>query len=247
MQDEIVDLVQLCNVAARKDAGDIVWLGWNAADPGQKPKRMLSIKYGAQLIAYTPAGARECLNSMRGAKPQHFDCWLLYDNLNKPTTALGQAKSCCAIPPVGGYAAHESLNYQGGRGKTRPSSWGEKWCQEGTRLARPSQKHGWLARFTSAGHPDWLAQVMLPPPATKLHWATEAPPEHWHDPDLTWQRLLRLRGWVSEQGCWVGPARCQSKGKAEKGKSGSFSPREKGKRAGKGQAVRRRQKKKTKP
>ena len=236
VQDELVDLVQMCNVAARKDAGDLVWLGWNAADPGKKPPRKTAPKYGAQLLAYTPNGARECLRAMQTARPQHYDCWLLYENLNKPTTVLGQAKTCYVIPPVGGYAAHESQNYRGGGGQTRPSSWQADWCQEGTRPHGPKQLRRWLAHFTPKGPPVWITELQLPPFGTELHWATLAPPAHWHDPDPTWQRLLLDRRWVSQTGLWIGPARGQTKGKALKGKSGSLSPRAKGKRSGKGQA-----------
>ena len=236
VQDEIVDLVQLCNVAAREDGGDIVWLGWNGADPSKKARRAHSIKCGANLIAYTPNGARKCLRAIKIASPTHYDMWLLCDNLNVRATARGQAKSCYVIQPVGGMAAHERPHEQRGGFATRPSSWGEKWCQESTRPHGPSHKHRWLARFTRAGDPDWLAKVELPPPGTELHWATEAPPAHWRDPDNTWRCMLRFRGWVSEQGLWIGPARYQSKGKALKGKSSGLSPRERGKRSGNSQA-----------
>ena len=55
---ELLDLVALCNSAARDGHGNCVWLGWNAAigreHKAQHPERIAN---GSQLIGFTTRGA----------------------------------------------------------------------------------------------------------------------------------------------------------------------------------------------
>ena len=224
---EVRDLIETLTIADRCGHGQLVWFGWNAADPGKKPKRVTAPQYGSHGIIFTKPAALILHTLMQTGRAEHFDVWLL-QHLNAADHAGIQASYC--VPAMGSYATHVSPNNQGG-GSVRPSSWDEKWCQEGTRvgsLSPPHFKQRWLCSFQPKGGPTWLKELDLPGNSTELFWATKQPPAVWWANDFDWQNMLYHRGWINTNGDWEGPVKGQDKGK------GKGQDKGKGKGKGKG-------------
>ena len=149
---EIKDIIHYCNTASRVEAGDIVWLSWNAA-----PKRRSIIHYGSTALAITPRGAHVLSDAFANGEVEkgHIDVSL------KQYLICGQVQEAVRfsyiLPPLGNFAEHPSgcdKTYS----KGRPSHWNEPWCCKGTR--KEEDKLGrdkWLCRFTSQGPATYVA------------------------------------------------------------------------------------------
>ena len=212
---ELVDLVCICNEAARHNVGNFVWLGWNAdfaEKKDQKVKRPDSIMYGSQCIAFTKSGARDFLELMGQYGPAHIDLWFLCRLVGNELLQRRIGASYC-IPPIGGYSdKHVSMNLKGER---RLSCWRKFWAQEGVR-ERPhaTALHGgpyrprYLAGWTSKGPARWIVDIPLACDLSRYIWLTEAGPLSplRIDGDGVLYTMLRHRGWVLTQtGQWTGP------------------------------------------
>ena len=79
---ELVDVVRICNQAARtkdesgRSMGHLIWMGWNAAETGSKTKTKHKIQYGSHAIAFTKTSAELLLQKMKTDAAEHFDLWL---------------------------------------------------------------------------------------------------------------------------------------------------------------------------
>lgn len=158
---EACDLVRICNEAARCGRGDIVWLSWMAANAGQKNvRRKQSIGLGTAAVAVTVRGAARIMEAIHlGRIPNnHWDMvlkgWLL--------TAQVDAGASYIVPPIGGFAAHESGCTLPQRGTPffRRSIWGEQWACWGTRPSQDTRNRDkWVCGLTASGPPTFITKV----------------------------------------------------------------------------------------
>ena len=122
------DLVRMVNFAGREGKGNVVWLGYNTAHPhSTRPPKPSQIAFGCNLVALTSRGAAQILHLMIGARPKHFDLWLL-EMLQQH--ASDSPPASYVNPPIGSFETHvsgcSSL-------PVRASGFGRPWVWEGTR------------------------------------------------------------------------------------------------------------------
>ena len=204
---ELVDVVRICNQAARASdengvrKGALVWLGWNASETGVKCKKPKRIQYGTQALAWTKQAAHALLPRMQKDKAEHFDLWL-----KRQLKTPGVLPDACYVqPPIGGFVEHESANL---RGKMRKSSFNEPWALPGSgRELLPDGTHRCLRRFYG-NEGDELIQLTFRADRSAL-WKTGHPPTTLR-PDSVMLELLKERlGWMAADGVYHGPYRGQ--------------------------------------
>jgi len=211
LSEELADCVALCNAASRHGVGEFVWLSWNAgqtSQSGHKRRQVASrIAFGSQLLAFTPAGARLVAAALarRRQRGGHVDLVLL-DCISKDETL--QSCSSYVYPPVGGFSEqHLSLNLD----TRRRAPWECHWSRGGTNEYNQTpgkwgeRRH--IARFPAAGHtglPHVVVTPHLPDVEGEWLWRTRMPPRGPSDPDPRWHALLRDRGWLDDDGEWLG-------------------------------------------
>lgn len=205
---ELADVVRICTLAHRakdeqgRGRGEVVWLSWNAGQPGHCPKKKTDwkkIQYGSQAVAFTKRGAAHLLAEMQKGSSEHFDLWL-----KKVLRTYPEASYCC--PPIGGYTAHKSPNL---KGRVRASSFDEAWARPGSgRELDPTSGDPRVLRSFGSGL-DVVATLVLPEGRQAL-WRTEPPPTL-ASPDNTMRWLLQeLLQWQRDDGFWWGPCTGQT-------------------------------------
>ena len=167
---ELVDIVKLCNAAARCGKKDLLWLCWNAGASVRKT----APSFGSNLIALTADGARKMQQNFQawfGAKT-HWDLALRYA-LEKNDTCRRELTAAYVYPAVGHYDEHESMQGNG----VRESTWSKQWAQSGTR--KPTEltagKKWWdfeIRGFEARGNTPVLRSVKFPEDSEELEWWT---------------------------------------------------------------------------
>gem|GEM_PF-5125394 len=212
VSEELADCVALCNAASRHGLGEFVWLSWNAghaSESGTAKRRSVAsrINFGSQLLAFTPDGARLMAAAIasRRSPGGHLDHVLL-DCVSKDETL----RNCSSYvyPPIGGFSElHQSLN----RDTRRRSPWECHWSRGGTNEYNQTPgkwgERRQIARFPRPGHtglPSTVVAPHLPDVGGEWLWRTRLPPRGPADPDPQWQALLRVRGWIDDDGEWLG-------------------------------------------
>ena len=117
---ELVDFVQLCNVAHTAGVGDFIWLSWN-------PRKERGPKHpsnGSYAIALTASGAR-ALNEIFDdvIDPGHIDISLRYA-LEQNAILREKLPASYVFPPLGACLDHLSHN---NGGQMREGVWHNEW------------------------------------------------------------------------------------------------------------------------
>ena len=165
--------------ADRHARGNMIWASWD----GRTGKgRRQQPSHGSMMVLFTPAFAREYLPWLQRQKPEHCDLllrqWFLMDAAKTPDESVG---SCFLYPSLGSFESHVS-GCEKGIG-VRCSTFGQPWVGNGFHDEKGAR---YLGLPRSSGGPEWICKLDLNAP--NLHWVTEAPPTHWHDP--VWQQRL---------------------------------------------------------
>ena len=205
VSEEFCDCIAYCNVAQRHGRGDLVWLGWNGGPtaPKQKAKGPTTrIMFGSQLLAVTPAGAKQLEAALRERGAGHIDLKIL-ECIEKSREL--QLNFSYVNPPVGGFSAHHaSLNLH----KKRPGPWNKPWClggtneYNGTSWQAPQKRV--IAQF------QWVAPLVpcqtveLPDVEGHLQWRTRRPPHSTKKLDALAAAILNEWGWLGDNGEWLG-------------------------------------------
>ena len=211
--EEIRELVQCCNVAAKIGHGNLVWFGWC---PSGKAKSLPS--HGSHLMAVTRIGAQTLLEAMERneLKLGHWDLvvrdWLIKDNYQHPK----KMGACFVWPATGFFQTHLS-GCDPAMGE-RKAEWNQSYLQPGVapRPGRDNERERWLAHWPADGKggAQWLHQMKFYNSFNE--WTTALPPAHRNADDYDWQVLLWNRYWVDKHMNWHGPQwAAENKGKGK--------------------------------
>ena len=218
VSQELRDMVQICNRAAKIGRGHVVWFGWC---PQGKQKSIPA--FASHLLAMSKYGAKTMLESMEAGrlKMGHWDrvlrAWLVEENFQNPKV-MGAS---FVWPSVGFYQTHAS-GCEPSIGD-RVAEWDQSFIQPGVRPFKDSHRKRWLACWpdNKKGGAEWLEQITFD--ARKNIWITQPPPDRWWSTDSDWVRLLWNRWWIGNEGEWIGPrwaADTKGKGKGKQKKRG---------------------------
>ena len=213
VSQELRDMVQICNRAAKIGRGHVVWFGWC---PQGKQKSIPA--FASHLLAMSKYGAKTMLESMEAGKLKkgHWDrvlrAWLVERNFQNPKVLGGSF----VWPTVGFFQTHQS-GCEPGIG-ARVAHWDGNYIQAGVAPQKPGDKDRWLACWPAneKGGAEWLEKITF---YTRRNiWITQCPPDRWWSTDNDWGRLLWNRWWIGRDGDWVGPewaAEHKGKGKGK--------------------------------
>ena len=187
---ELVDLVGICNRAAKAGLGNIVWLAWEPAT-SKRGFRQQPV-HGTTLVAFTQQGAQAFKEHLSRQEPQHLDVilahWLIEPGVSDTV------KASFLYPTAGSYVCHVSGCE---KNLVRESSFGKKHVGDGVRAGEAR----WICGYQAKGGARYVEQLNLD--AHGLDWVTERPPYDWWSPEYSF--MLKDRGWVDSEGNWVGP------------------------------------------
>lgn len=187
---ELLDLVGICNKAAKLNLGNIVWLAWEPATSRRGRKQVPC--HGTTLLGMTRHGAFEFSQHLKTEAAAHLDVilsrWLLSPGI---ADSVGASY---LFPTAGSYVCHLSGCEPN---LVRESSFGARHVGDGVR--GPDARH--LCGYQAKGGALFLEELRLDGPG--LDWITERPPAHYWDDAYSFE--LKRRGWVSWDGWWGGP------------------------------------------
>ena len=202
--EELLEIVQLCNVASRKGYGEVVWLGYNCAGEGyEKGAPGNIVGFGSQLMAFTKAAARAFLSRMSTDMPMHIDIyfkWYLEEAVKEPLAHDEVFSKCChVVPPLGNFLEHVSGCTSG---VERPGFWHHDWCVAGTLSEHPRYLRRFFRKTRAAGAKICDLEF---PADTSLHWKTRKPPMSHCYTNRTLYSILRSMRYLDDDDWYVGP------------------------------------------
>ncbi len=172
---ELIDMVKLCNVASRHEAGGLVWLSWNP-NVGDTRYRNDALKFGSQLIAVSAWAARLMLKNFDDWFPRyHWDC-TLKSSLESREDIRMSLQPSFVRPSIGQFEPHVSGCSNVG---VRQPKWQAKHVQSGTRTNAPTDVHRSICGFTKQGVVPVIVEcVEIPePPGADYNWYTSMLPD----------------------------------------------------------------------
>jgi len=196
---ELEAVVQIANVAMRRQVGNLVWYTWC----GSKSGRSFHPCHGSMLLGLTQDGAQDVLHFLKTSKATHLDLVVLHACME------GTVRGCSYVwPSVGSYATHPSPNCGNAE---REGEWEKSWTQEGVEPTKPDHRQRFLMGFQPKGLHQ-IAKIDFSLSYT-VCGRTESPPDDYRDFELDMKNILRRRHWVQgPRDEWVGPAKGLGKG-----------------------------------
>lgn len=164
------DIVSILTQAHRLGRGHIVWLSWNAGQPGVNAKKPAAMKFGGTMIFMSKLGAEKVLQAVQDGSivPGHWDV-VLKNWLKQPGVCAAVGASYL-VPPMGNFTAHFSQVLTGN--KFRFTNWGDHWVCPGTHHSEdPRERQKWLSDYSKLdGASNWIANVRTRPSPHPHNW-----------------------------------------------------------------------------